>query len=132
MITVGRAREIIRWKGLLSTAENTYPQPAGFTVEEVASGRPLNKLKVSHLTKAFIEHSQAHHKYEAAWEEALGEEVLPWQLVTQTRGDAPSGSITQRHETPRCGYLLHDSPCTRATHMDGKIRRHPAAFAERA
>ena len=42
-----RAREVLRWKGVIGIAENAYPHPEGVTFEEVTSGRPLSKLRVS-------------------------------------------------------------------------------------
>ena len=104
-----RAREVLRWKGVLGIAENTYPHPEGVTFEEVTSGRPLSKLRVSHLTQAFVEHSQHPPNYEAAWERALGEESLPWHLVRQ-RIHHPALSPKDKKPSLR---ILHRSLYTR-------------------
>ena len=110
-----RAREVLRWKGVLGIAENTYPHPAGVTFEEVTSGRPLSRLRVSHLTQAFVEHSQAPPSYETAWEKALKEESLPWPLVRQ--------KIHHLALSPKDEKLLlrttDIAPFTLHTHMEG-------------
>ena len=104
-----RAREVLRWQGVLGIAENTYPHPEGVTFEEVTSGRPICKLRVSHLTQAFIEHSQAPPNYEAAWEKALDEEDIPWHLVRH-RIHHPAVSPKDKKPALR---ILHRSLYTR-------------------
>lgn len=77
------AREVQKRQGFLGIAEHTLPHPVEVTFEEVASGIPLSRLRVSHLTQTFSEHSQAPPEREAAWKKALGEQALPWHLVPQ-------------------------------------------------
>lgn len=88
-----RAREVRKWKGMSGIfAENNYPDPEGMTFEEVATDEPLSKLRLIHLTQAFIELCQTSPRGHGNCENALGGEGLPWHLV---QGKKPPRPVTQ-------------------------------------
>ena len=73
-------RVACRWGGaiLLGVAEGTYPQPQDWSLADI--GKPLDKIEVRDLTRAFVRLNAKVPTCMAAWEERLG--AIHWREVS--------------------------------------------------
>ena len=77
-------RSALTWAGAaIGVAELTYPHPAGWTLAELETPVPLDRLRVRHLTTAFRNTFTIHPTCRAAWECSLDLGELPFHLVWQ-------------------------------------------------
>ena len=77
-------RKLLRWNGgAIGVAELSYPHPEGWTLDELGSPIPLDRLRIRHLTLAFRNVVTIHPTCRSTWESKLGLGELPFHLVWQ-------------------------------------------------
>ena len=63
----------------MGVAEDTYPHPGSWTVVNLFTPAPLDRLTIRLLTTAFSAYVTERPRAEARWEGLLGN--IPWPLV---------------------------------------------------
>lgn len=75
-------------------AQIIHPISEVVTFEDAAKGKPLSKLRVTHLTQALIEHNKALPRSDVNFKKALGERGLT--MIPGEEAETPTSLVSQR------------------------------------